>query len=92
MVTMTAGMPLEVVMRRMQVQGSPGYPVQYASALDCVRQMYAREGLSSFWRRALPSLPALMLGRGACMHDGRVAYGRNACMHACMMQHSNMQA
>ncbi len=33
-----------------QVQGSPGFPVQYASTLDCVRQMYAQEGICSFWR------------------------------------------
>ncbi|BDA49691.1 Calcium-binding mitochondrial carrier protein SCaMC-1 [Coccomyxa sp. Obi] len=54
-ITMSFGMPLEVVMRRMQVQGSPGYPVQYSSTLDCVRKLYVQEGIRAFWRGSLSS-------------------------------------
>ena len=54
-VVMTATMPLEVCMRRMQVQGSPGYPVQYTSTIDCARQMFAKEGLRAFWRGTISS-------------------------------------
>lgn len=46
----TGTMPLENLVRRMQVQGRPGFPRQYASTMDCVQQMMRQEGLRSFWR------------------------------------------
>jgi hypothetical protein len=47
---MVFGMVMKNMIVLEQVQGSPGYPVQYSSTLECVRQMYAQEGLRSFWR------------------------------------------
>ncbi|GAB4821098.1 hypothetical protein N2152v2_008144 [Parachlorella kessleri] len=55
MLVMTATMPQENVMRRLQVQGRPGFPQQYRGALDCVSQMLHREGVASFWRGSLSS-------------------------------------
>mmetsp|Transcript_9066 Transcript_9066/g.27222 ORF Transcript_9066/g.27222 Transcript_9066/m.27222 type:complete len:424 (+) Transcript_9066:234-1505(+) len=52
---MAATMPLEVVTRRMQVQGSPGHPVKYKSMADCFAVMAREEGLGSFWRGTVSS-------------------------------------
>ena len=42
--SMTVAMPLEIVMTRMRVQGLPGYPVVYKSALDCVAKGWGNFG------------------------------------------------
>ena len=63
-----------------QVQGSPGYPVQYANALDCVRQMWAREGLRAFWRCALC---LSHLAAAAAWYAGG---DRHPSLHACTFQ------
>lgn len=52
---MAATMPLEVVTRRMQVQGSPGHPVRYSSMLNCFVVLARDEGLASFWRGTVSS-------------------------------------
>ena len=44
-----------LVMRRLQVQGRPGFPQQYRGAVDCVSQMLRKEGVASFWRGSLSS-------------------------------------
>lgn len=54
-VTMAATMPLENVMRRLQVQGRPGFPRQYSGPLNCTVLMLRQEGVSSFWRGSLSS-------------------------------------
>lgn len=54
-ITMTLTMPLENVMRRMQVQGRPGYPRRYRNPADCAHQMLRKEGLAAFWRGSLGS-------------------------------------
>ncbi|KAL4856804.1 Calcium-binding mitochondrial carrier protein [Chlorella vulgaris] len=53
--TMAATMPLENVMRRLQVQGRPGFPRQYSGPLNCTLLMLRQEGVSSFWRGSLSS-------------------------------------
>jgi solute carrier family 25 phosphate transporter 23/24/25/41 len=52
---MAATMPLENVMRRLQVQGRPGFPRQYSGPLNCTLLMLRQEGVSSFWRGSLSS-------------------------------------
>ena len=47
--SMTVTMPLEVVMTRMRVQGIGGRPVLYGSALECLRSIARKEGISSLW-------------------------------------------
>lgn len=52
---MAATMPLEVVTRRMQVQGSPGHPVRFTSMMNCFAVMAREEGIRSFWRGTVSS-------------------------------------
>lgn len=53
--TMTATMPLEVVRRRLQVQGAlAGQPVLYRGTLDCFRRILREEGLLAFYSASLP--------------------------------------
>lgn len=52
---MAATMPLEVVTRRMQVQGSPGHPIRFTSMMNCFAVMAREEGISSFWRGTISS-------------------------------------
>lgn len=53
--TMTLTMPLEVVRRRLQVQGTLGRPILYRGTLDCISKIMQQEGLKGFYRAALPS-------------------------------------
>jgi solute carrier family 25 phosphate transporter 23/24/25/41 len=53
--SMSLAMPLEVVMTRMRVQGLPGYPVVYKSALDCLRTVAREEGVRALWRGIVPA-------------------------------------
>jgi hypothetical protein len=53
--TMAATMPLENVMRRLQVQGRPGFPRRYTGPIDCAARMAREEGLRAFWRGSLSS-------------------------------------
>lgn len=53
--SMTVAMPLEIVMTRMRVQGLPGYPVVYKSALDCVAKIAKEEGVETLWRGLVPA-------------------------------------
>lgn len=76
LVTMTATMPMENVVRRLQVQGRPGYPVRYKGLGDCVLSMLRQEGVSTFWRgsvstylKVVPSIAATRL-----LYEGIVAY------------------
>lgn len=52
---MTFTMPLEVVRRRLQVQGTLGRPVLYRGTLDCISKIARKEGLRGFYRAALPA-------------------------------------
>lgn len=52
---MSVTMPLENVMRRLQVQGRPGFPRLYTGAMDCATQMLRQEGVAAFWRGSLSS-------------------------------------
>lgn len=52
----TALMPIDVIRKRLQIQGSPykvyamrNLPV-YSGFQDCVKQMWAKEGLFGFYR------------------------------------------
>eukprot|EP00899_Mesostigma_viride_P007499 jgi/Mesvir1/16750/Mv25086-RA.2 len=47
---MTVSFPLEVVRRRLQVQGSAGGKVVYAGALDCAQQLMKEGGVGAFYR------------------------------------------
>ncbi|KAL4457412.1 hypothetical protein ABPG75_012277 [Micractinium tetrahymenae] len=51
----TLTMPLEVVRRRLQVQGLAGRPVLYRGTLDCLRQVLRSEGLGGFYAASLPA-------------------------------------
>ena len=53
--SMSLAMPLEVVMTRMRVQGLPGYPVVYKSAMDCLRTVAREEGVRALWRGIVPA-------------------------------------
>ncbi|EFN58647.1 hypothetical protein CHLNCDRAFT_11132, partial [Chlorella variabilis] len=46
---LTLTMPLEVVRRRLQVQGLAGRPVLYRGTLDCLRQVLRKEGVAGFY-------------------------------------------
>ncbi|EFN55456.1 hypothetical protein CHLNCDRAFT_133793 [Chlorella variabilis] len=50
---MATTMPLENVMRRLQVQGRPGFPRLYSGPLDCAAKMLRQEGVASLWRGSL---------------------------------------
>jgi solute carrier family 25 phosphate transporter 23/24/25/41 len=52
---MAATMPLEVMARRMQIQGAPGHPVKYNSMVDCVRVLMREEGPKAFYRGTVSS-------------------------------------
>ncbi|CAL8462209.1 g1740 [Coccomyxa elongata] len=54
-IVMAAIQPLEVIMRRMQVQGKEGFPVKYANVWHCAYRIVAEEGMASFWRGSLCS-------------------------------------
>lgn len=53
--SVTQPAPPVQVMRRLQVQGRPGFPLRYNGGLDCVKQMLRNEGVASFWRGSLGS-------------------------------------
>lgn len=52
--TLTATMPLEVVRRRLQLQGTLGRPVLYSGAVDCLRTILRTEGPAGFYAASLP--------------------------------------
>ncbi|KAK9838222.1 hypothetical protein WJX84_010632 [Apatococcus fuscideae] len=52
---MTSTMPIEVVMRRLQVQGAPGHIAQYKSAMHCLQCILREEGPKAFYRGTLSS-------------------------------------
>ena len=54
-VELPAGSAGVQVMRRLQVQGRPGFPRRYSGGVDCVSQMLRKEGIGSFWRGSLSS-------------------------------------
>jgi solute carrier family 25 phosphate transporter 23/24/25/41 len=54
-VVLTLTLPLEVVRRRLQVQGLAGRPVLYRGTVDCIRQVLRTEGIKGFYAASLPS-------------------------------------
>lgn len=51
----TLTMPLEVVRRRLQVQGLAGRPILYSGTFDCLRSILRKEGIRGFYAASLPS-------------------------------------
>ncbi|KAK9813123.1 hypothetical protein WJX72_009417 [[Myrmecia] bisecta] len=54
-VVMSVTMPFEVIMRRLQVQGSPGHPVLYHGLRHAIVKMARDEGPGAFFRGSLSS-------------------------------------
>ncbi|KAK9805411.1 hypothetical protein WJX73_002357 [Symbiochloris irregularis] len=67
LVVMTAIMPMEVITRRLQIQGREGHPHLYAGSWECAKRMVAAEGLTSLYRGSLSSymkvLPSICVVR-----------------------------
>jgi len=57
--------PLVVIRTRMQVQGMEDRPVVYTGMLDCLKKIYASEGIRGFYRGILPNfmkaIPAISI-------------------------------
>ena len=72
-------------MRRLQVQGQPGFPRQYAGVVDCTSQMLRQEGVASLWRGSLSSfakvLPSIDATRCAALLPSCASQRRTACLH-----------
>eukprot|EP00798_Chlamydomonas_sp_ICE-L_P029651 gene29651-5069_t len=52
-VVMTCVMPLDVVVKRLQVQGCPGHPILYSGPRDAFQKIASEEGLGAFYRGML---------------------------------------
>ena len=50
LIVMTGVMPVDVVVKRLQVQGCPGHPVLYSGPLDAFTCIFKDEGLGAFYR------------------------------------------
>jgi len=48
--------PLDMVKTRLQAAGQAGATVKYNGVVDCIRQMYAKEGVRGFYRGLAPNL------------------------------------
>ena len=46
---MLVAYPLDVIRRRMQMQGVQGAPVQYKSIADAFKQIYRKQGIPGFY-------------------------------------------
>lgn len=75
-VVMTAIMPMEVIMRRLQVQGREGHPVLYGSSWECCRRMIAAEGVTSLWRGSMSTYMkvAPSIGVVRFLYEGLLQY------------------
>lgn len=74
-------MPVNVVLRRLEAQAGGVAPfsadgVVYAGVLDCVQQIFVREGLNGFYKGAMPELLERLLPR--VFVDAAVDLGLNS--------------
>ena len=54
--SLTTQMPLMLATTRMQIQGLPGYPIQYKSLWDCILQIARKEGVwPALWKGVGPA-------------------------------------
>lgn len=65
-----AAYPLELIRRKIQVQGLGGRPVKYANFMDCTKQVYMNEGgMGAFYKglgpNILKTLPSVAITFGA---------------------------
>jgi Mitochondrial carrier protein len=56
--------PLDVVRKRLQVQGLNGNPVLYKNAMDCFSKVARNEGVSSLYKGLGPACLATVPGTG----------------------------
>lgn len=52
----TVTFPLDVIRRRLQLQGSHGMPAVYANSFDCAKQIVAKEGARGLFRGCLANV------------------------------------
>lgn len=62
MCVMSAVMPLDVVVRRLQAQGCPGHPLIYSGPLHAFATIAREEGLGAFYRGRCDGLVGLVAG------------------------------
>jgi len=78
----TLTFPLDLVRRRMQLEGRRGAQIKYDSYASVVRAVYRRQGLLGFYQGILPEYykvgtpppPSPGLPRSFCMQDLQHAY------------------
>jgi solute carrier family 25 (adenine nucleotide translocator) protein 4/5/6/31 len=81
-VTTTAGLasyPIDTIRRRMMM--TSGEAVKYASSIDCAKQIYAKEGFSSFFKGAGANILRAIAGAGALSGYDKLQFlmiGKNA--------------
>lgn len=60
----TAAHPLDVVRKRLQIQGINGNPILYKSTLDCFAKVAGKEGFSALYKGLGPACVATIPGTG----------------------------